>query len=181
MLHVVLATFCLRLACYALLPLCGSPWAVLPVELLHGITFACGWGAGTIHCKRVAPPGLEATMQVGEGRLPLPLLLLLLLLLLGPRTLACAAAALGWRRPAGRASCDAGLQGIFQGLYFGVGQGLGGVIGGVLKERYGSQQLFGMAAIIVLAGWATVVVAERMVARLSSRGAAASRYERMAD
>jgi hypothetical protein len=38
--------------------------AVLPVELLHGITFACGWGAGTINSKRVAPPELATTMQV---------------------------------------------------------------------------------------------------------------------
>lgn len=41
--------------------------AVLPVELLHGITFACGWGAGTINSKRVAPPELAATMQVRLG------------------------------------------------------------------------------------------------------------------
>lgn len=65
MLHLVLGVFALRLACYFMLPWWGSPWAVLPVELLHGVTFACGWGAGTINCKRVAPPGLEATMQVG--------------------------------------------------------------------------------------------------------------------
>jgi hypothetical protein len=44
--------------------------AVLPVELLHGITFACGWGAGTINSKRVAPPELAATMQVRPGRFP---------------------------------------------------------------------------------------------------------------
>lgn len=41
--------------------------AVLPIELLHGITFACGWGAGTINSKRVAPPELAATMQVSSG------------------------------------------------------------------------------------------------------------------
>lgn len=46
MLHVVLWTYMLRMGLYALLPYAGSPWAVLPVELLHGITFACGWGAG---------------------------------------------------------------------------------------------------------------------------------------
>lgn len=63
MLHVVLCTYALRLMLYALLPLSPSPWVVLPVELLHGITFGCGWGAGTINSKRVAPPGLGATMQ----------------------------------------------------------------------------------------------------------------------
>jgi hypothetical protein len=156
MLHVVLATFCVRLACYYLLPLWGSPWAVLPVELLHGITFACGWGAGTINCKRVAPPGLEATMQVGPS-----------LRALGPvgrctRRVRCRCCCTGpgW---AADAAADAvrRAQGIFQGLYFGVGQGLGGVIGGALKEWYGSQNLFGLSALIVLAGWASVIVAER--------------------
>ena len=24
----------------------GTPWAVLPIELLHGITFGCAWAAG---------------------------------------------------------------------------------------------------------------------------------------
>ncbi len=36
---------------------------MLPVELLHGITFASGWGAGTTHSRHIAPPGLAATMQ----------------------------------------------------------------------------------------------------------------------
>lgn len=64
MLHIVMCTYFIRLGCYALLPYAHTPYAVLPVELLHGITFACGWGAGTINSKRVAPPELAATMQV---------------------------------------------------------------------------------------------------------------------
>jgi hypothetical protein len=65
MLHIVLWAYTVRLGLYALLPVvASSAWAVLPVELLHGVTFACGWGAGTINCKRLAPPGLAATMQV---------------------------------------------------------------------------------------------------------------------
>jgi predicted MFS family arabinose efflux permease len=36
---------------------------VLPIELLHGLTFACGWGAGCEKSKSLAPPGLEATQQ----------------------------------------------------------------------------------------------------------------------
>ncbi len=36
---------------------------VLPVELLHGFTFALAWGTGTAVASRVAPPGLEATTQ----------------------------------------------------------------------------------------------------------------------
>lgn len=39
---MVLFAYVLRLSCYALLPWWGSPWAVLPVETLHGFTFAAG-------------------------------------------------------------------------------------------------------------------------------------------
>ena len=75
-LHLVFAAFLARLACYAALPAWGTPWAVLPVELLHGLTFALAWGAGSAHCAAtLAPPGLEATTQGlfqgesgGEGR-----------------------------------------------------------------------------------------------------------------
>lgn len=64
-LHLVLATYVLRLGLYACLPhLPGCPWVVLPIELLHGITFGLGWGAGTVNSRRVAPPALAATMQV---------------------------------------------------------------------------------------------------------------------
>lgn len=63
LLHVVLFCYTLRLGLYPFLSWCGSPWWVLPIELLHGITFAYGWGVGTVMCKRLAPPGLEATMQ----------------------------------------------------------------------------------------------------------------------
>jgi hypothetical protein len=64
------------------------------------------------------------------------------------------------------------MQGIFQGLYFGVGQGLGGIIGGALKERFGSQNLFGLAACCILAGWASVVIAERVCKLRGVDGAA---------
>lgn len=64
MLHIVLLATTLRLACYGLLHRAGSVWSVLPVELLHGVTFACGWGAATVYASKVAPPGLSATMQV---------------------------------------------------------------------------------------------------------------------
>ncbi|GBF88640.1 hypothetical protein Rsub_01539 [Raphidocelis subcapitata] len=53
----------LRLGGYALLPHAPSAWAVLPIELLHGVTFATSWGAGIVTCKRLAPPHLNATMQ----------------------------------------------------------------------------------------------------------------------
>lgn len=38
-------------------------WAVLPIELLHGLTFAVNWSAITAHCARVAPPGMASTTQ----------------------------------------------------------------------------------------------------------------------
>jgi hypothetical protein len=36
LLHFVIATYAARLALYWALPLAGSAWAVLPIELLHG-------------------------------------------------------------------------------------------------------------------------------------------------
>ncbi|GBG00109.1 hypothetical protein Rsub_12850 [Raphidocelis subcapitata] len=67
LLHFVIATYAARLALYWALPFAGGAWAVLPIELLHGITFGCGWGGGTVHCKRLAErlglEGLEATLQ----------------------------------------------------------------------------------------------------------------------
>jgi len=62
-LRLVYAAFLLRLSAYWALPLLGTPWAVLPVEALHGITFGCAWAAGQAQCARLAPPGLEATTQ----------------------------------------------------------------------------------------------------------------------
>ncbi|GBF91339.1 hypothetical protein Rsub_03659 [Raphidocelis subcapitata] len=63
LLHAAVAGYALRLALYSQLPLWGSPWLVLPVQLLHGLTYAWGWGAGTVKGGRLAPPGLQATMQ----------------------------------------------------------------------------------------------------------------------
>ncbi len=40
-----------------------TPWAVLPIELLHGVTFGLAWAAGTINCSRISPPGLETVTQ----------------------------------------------------------------------------------------------------------------------
>ncbi|KAG2442634.1 hypothetical protein HXX76_002718 [Chlamydomonas incerta] len=62
-LDLTMLVYVLRLALYALLPYAGSVLWVLPVEVLHGVTFACGWGAGTVNCKTLAPPGLAATLQ----------------------------------------------------------------------------------------------------------------------
>lgn len=63
LLDVTLATYAARMLAYAALPGWGSPWAVLPVEVLHGVTFGLGWGVGCSHCRRLAPPGMGATLQ----------------------------------------------------------------------------------------------------------------------
>lgn len=62
-LHAALAAYCLRLLAYSCLPFLPSLWLVLPVELLHGVTFGVAWCAGVNHCKSVAPVGLESTVQ----------------------------------------------------------------------------------------------------------------------
>jgi hypothetical protein len=64
LLNLALAATALRLALYGLLPLAGNPWAVLPVELLHGVTFGLGWGAATASSTWLAQAHLSATMQV---------------------------------------------------------------------------------------------------------------------
>ncbi len=48
LLDVVLLTYVLRMLCYASLPAWGTPWAVLPVEVLHGASsvVGAGWFAG---------------------------------------------------------------------------------------------------------------------------------------
>lgn len=62
-LNMVMFVYILRLCLYGFLPLAGTPWAVLPIEALHGVTFGCAWAAGTLYSSRIAPPGLEATTQ----------------------------------------------------------------------------------------------------------------------
>ncbi|KAK9796993.1 hypothetical protein WJX73_010487 [Symbiochloris irregularis] len=62
-LHLVMFVYVLRLCLYGILSVFGTPWAVLPIELLHGVTFGCAWSAGTLNCSRIAPKGLEATTQ----------------------------------------------------------------------------------------------------------------------
>ena len=42
MLHIVLWTYFVRMLLYALLPWFGTPWAVLPVELLQAVMVAAG-------------------------------------------------------------------------------------------------------------------------------------------
>ena len=126
---------------YFLLPRC-----VLPVELLHGLTFACGWGAGCEKSKALvrstepaaflsaiescdifnllqAPPGLEATQQ-----------------------------------------------GVFQGLYFGLGYGLGALAGGAIAGPFGFQTMYLCGAAIVSGGWALSRLGRFVLAEKSAKG-----------
>ena len=38
-------------------------WMVLPVQLLHGLTFSITWAAGVSYARQIAPAGLGATAQ----------------------------------------------------------------------------------------------------------------------
>jgi MFS transporter, PPP family, 3-phenylpropionic acid transporter len=40
-----------------------TPWMVLPVQLLHGISFSMIWVAGVSHANKLAPDGMGATVQ----------------------------------------------------------------------------------------------------------------------
>ena len=58
---VVLLGFSARLFLYSLLT---NPWWVLPIELLHGITFGIFYSTMASYASLVAPSGTEATLQV---------------------------------------------------------------------------------------------------------------------
>lgn len=49
-----------RMSCYALMP---AAVYVLPIQLLHGLTFSAMWVAGVSYANRAAPPGMGATAQ----------------------------------------------------------------------------------------------------------------------
>eukprot|EP00887_Chlorella_sp_A99_P004892 scaffold4.g4892.t1 len=175
-LHLVFAGFVLRLGAYFSLAWWPSPWLVLPVETLHGLTFALAWAgavgqgsrarllswrarfagtaasaraashksaccfpcrrcnahpansgahlslctAGTAYCGRIAPPGLESTVQS-----------------------------------------------LFQGLMFGMGHGLGGLVGGAVYHSLGAQAVYLAACAVLLAGWAACTAVH---AALGTRG-----------
>ncbi|KAF5833496.1 major facilitator superfamily domain-containing protein [Dunaliella salina] len=63
LMQITMACYAIRMFYYAVLPKIGIVWAVLPIEVLHGITFGLGWCVGTTMCRRLAPPGMTATMQ----------------------------------------------------------------------------------------------------------------------
>lgn len=54
-------------AAYSTMHMWNSLSWVLAVESINGITFACFWPAGTLHCTKIAPPGMAATVQVSHA------------------------------------------------------------------------------------------------------------------
>lgn len=60
LLAVALGAYGLRMFAYAWMP---EPWWVLPINLLHGLSFSAMWVAGVSYANAIAPPGLGATAQ----------------------------------------------------------------------------------------------------------------------
>jgi len=60
MLAIALLAMCIRAFAYAVITI---PWLVLPINLLHGVSFALLWAAGVASADAIAPPGLGATAQ----------------------------------------------------------------------------------------------------------------------
>jgi hypothetical protein len=40
-----------------------NAWFVLPIELLHGLTFGLMWAAATSYGSIITPPGMSGTIQ----------------------------------------------------------------------------------------------------------------------
>lgn len=55
-----LLAYVVRLLAYTLMP---PVWLVLPINLLHGLTFSALWVAGVSYANEVAPKGMGATAQ----------------------------------------------------------------------------------------------------------------------
>ncbi|XP_033743348.1 major facilitator superfamily domain-containing protein 6-like [Pecten maximus] len=59
-LYSVFLAYALRFFFYSLLP---NAWFVLPIEVLHSITFGLMWAASTSYASIISPPGMSATVQ----------------------------------------------------------------------------------------------------------------------
>mgnify|MGYP005991877303 CR=1 FL=1 len=60
LLVAALVCYGVRLVAYSFL---SNAWAVLPIELLHGVTFGVGWACCVAFAAEIAPPGLGSTVQ----------------------------------------------------------------------------------------------------------------------
>ena len=46
-----------------LISILPAAWMVLPVQLLHGLTFSLTWAAGVSYARQISPAGMSATAQ----------------------------------------------------------------------------------------------------------------------
>jgi PPP family 3-phenylpropionic acid transporter len=60
LLLLALIAYIVRMVAYTFMP---PVWLVLPINLLHGLTFAALWVAGVSYANEVAPKGMGATAQ----------------------------------------------------------------------------------------------------------------------
>ena len=60
---LILLCYALRQWFYAALPAMANPWAVLPIQLLHGITFGLYWSVGNAFVHEIAPRGLNSAIM----------------------------------------------------------------------------------------------------------------------
>ena len=62
-----IGALCFSLFCYTVrflgYSLISNPWAVIPFEMLHGVTYGLSWAACTSYANQNAPPGLALTLQ----------------------------------------------------------------------------------------------------------------------
>lgn len=179
-LNVVLFATSFRLLCYPLILWSGSTWRVLFVEPLNCITFACAWGAGTEHCRKIAPPDLDVTLQVMQSKTSqLVCHWKVLTVLTYEHIFFCWE--MCWRHICFQFTASSSLvptypyivvpdvQSIFTGTHSGVGSGCGVVAGGLLYKHYGARIMFGSASGLVglvsvfcmLASWRLTVNKEK--------------------
>lgn len=62
--NMAMLAYSVPLLFHSMLGWLGSPWWVLLSKSLQNIICACVWGAGVEHSKKIAPLGLDATLQV---------------------------------------------------------------------------------------------------------------------
>lgn len=58
--YIVFIAYSIRLMSYSFL---DGVYGVLPVEILHGITFGIMWASSTSYASIISPPGISATVQ----------------------------------------------------------------------------------------------------------------------
>jgi hypothetical protein len=59
-LYIAFVAYTVRFIGYSFLT---NAWFVLPIELLHGLTFGLMWAAATSYGSIITPPGMSGTIQ----------------------------------------------------------------------------------------------------------------------